>query len=138
MSGQRRAGRRVGSGVISSGIRGSVGDRASASVPDGTVTLRSHGSSYPAGVTDMLELAADLPEVHLTPGESVVEEGGTGHGLWVLVHGSLEVRKGDVVVNTITMPGALVGEMSALLGTRHSATVVASQSSQRRMPPRPV
>ncbi len=80
----------------------------------------------------MLELAADLPEVHLTPGESVVEEGGTGHGLWVLVRGSLEVRKGDVAVNTITMPGALVGEMSALLGTRHSATVVASEPTVLR------
>lgn len=80
----------------------------------------------------MLTLAAHLPEVHLVAGDAVVEEGGTGHGLWVLVRGALEVRKGDVVVNTIAMPGALVGEMSALLGTRHSATVVASEPTVLR------
>ena len=80
----------------------------------------------------MLTLAAHLPEVRLAAGEALVEEGGTGHGLWVLVAGSLDVRKGDVVVNTITMPGALVGEMSALLGTRHSATVVASEPTVLR------
>jgi CRP-like cAMP-binding protein len=80
----------------------------------------------------MLELAAHLPEVHLAAGDAVVQEGGTGHGLWVLVDGALDVLKGDVVVNTITLPGALVGEMSALLGTRHSATVVASRPTVLR------
>ena len=80
----------------------------------------------------MLSLAAELPEVHVAAGTALVEEGGTGHGLWVLVSGALEVRKGDVVVNTITLPGALVGEMSALLGTPHSATVVASEPTVLR------
>jgi len=75
----------------------------------------------------MLSLAAHLPEVTLAPGHDLVTEGGTDAGLWVLVSGALDVRKGDVVVNTITHPGALIGEMSTLLGTRHSATVVASE-----------
>ena len=35
----------------------------------------------------------------------------------MLVSGALRVRKGDVQVNTITHPGALIGEMSVLLGT---------------------
>jgi CRP-like cAMP-binding protein len=99
---------------------------------DGTVIRRSQQPSYPAGVTDMLELAAHLPEVHVAAGDVVVDEGGTGVGLWVLVRGGLEVRKGDVVVNTITLPGALVGEMSSLLGTRHSATVVAREATVLR------
>jgi CRP-like cAMP-binding protein len=80
----------------------------------------------------MLTLSAHLPEVTLAPGEALVNEGGAGAGLWVLVDGALDVRKGDVVVNTIAHPGALVGEMSALLGTPHSATVVASQHSVLR------
>lgn len=80
----------------------------------------------------MLSLAAQLPEVSLDAGDALVVEGGVGVGLWVLVAGELEVRKGDVVVNTISMPGALVGEMSALLGTPHSATVVARTAATLR------
>jgi CRP/FNR family transcriptional regulator, cyclic AMP receptor protein len=80
----------------------------------------------------MLTLSAHLPEVTLAPGVALVTEGGTGAGLWVLVDGALDVRKGDVVVNTISLPGALVGEMSALLGTPHSATVVASRNTVLR------
>jgi CRP-like cAMP-binding protein len=81
----------------------------------------------------MLSLSAHLPVATLAAGEALVEEGGTGARLWVLVSGALEVRKGAVVVNTITHPGALVGEMSALLGTRHSATVVASEATVLRV-----
>jgi len=80
----------------------------------------------------MLVLAAHLPEIELLPGEAVVEEGGQSGGLWVLVAGALEVRKGDVVVNTITEPGALIGEISLLLGTDHGATVEATAPSRLR------
>ena len=45
--------------------------------------------------------------------------------MWVLVSGRLTVRKGGTEVNTIDLPGALVGEMSVLLGADHSASVVA-------------
>jgi CRP-like cAMP-binding protein len=80
----------------------------------------------------MLALATDLPEVELAPGDAVVREGGQSGSIWVLVSGALEVRKGDVVVNTITHPGALVGEISVLLGTDHAATVVATEPSRLR------
>ena len=46
--------------------------------------------------------------------------------------GALEVRKGGVPVNTITQPGAIVGEISVLLGSAFSATVVATQPSVLR------
>ncbi|MFZ4718566.1 MAG: Crp/Fnr family transcriptional regulator [Ilumatobacteraceae bacterium] len=75
---------------------------------------------------DLVKLSAHLPEVHLPVGASVVTEGGDGGQVWVLVSGSLEVRKGDIAVNTITHPGALIGEMSTLTGGRHSASVVAT------------
>jgi CRP-like cAMP-binding protein len=83
-------------------------------------------------VADMLVLTADLPEVTLAAGETVVREGGAAGGIWVLVSGALRVRKGDVTVNTITHPGALIGEMSVLLGVDHSATVEATEPSQFR------
>jgi CRP/FNR family transcriptional regulator, cyclic AMP receptor protein len=81
----------------------------------------------------MLSLSAHLPEIDLAPGEAVVTEGGSSGTVWVLVSGGLEVRKGDVPVNTIVLPGALIGEVSVLLGTRHAATVVATEASRLRV-----
>jgi CRP/FNR family cyclic AMP-dependent transcriptional regulator len=79
-----------------------------------------------------LALTAHLPEVDLAPGDVVVREGGTSSSLWILVSGALRVVKGDVAVNTIVEPGAVIGEMSLLLGVRHSATVEATEPSQLR------
>ena len=87
---------------------------------------------YDGSVADMLELSAHLPEVKFAPGEAVVSEGGPSGGIWVLVSGALRVRKGDTNVNTISNPGALIGEMSVLLGVDHSATVEATEPSTLR------
>jgi CRP/FNR family cyclic AMP-dependent transcriptional regulator len=80
----------------------------------------------------MLSLSTHLPEVTIGAGDVLVAEGAPSEGLWVLVSGALDVRKGDVVVNTITLAGALVGEMSELLGRPSSATVVASEPTVLR------
>ena len=80
----------------------------------------------------MLELSTHLPEIEIAPGEAVVREGGPSGEIWVLVSGALQVRKGEVPVNTITHPGALIGEMSVLLGTEHRATVEASEPCRLR------
>ncbi len=81
---------------------------------------------------DMLSLSGHLPQVTFAAGEMVVSEGGTSGGIWVLVSGALQVVKGDVPVNTITQPGALVGEVSVLLGKPNGATVVATSASLMR------
>ena len=81
----------------------------------------------------MLAITAHLPEVELDSGESVVREGGAGGTIWVLVSGALQVRKGDIPVNTITRPGAIIGEVSVLLGTDHGATVEATEPSRLRV-----
>ena len=81
---------------------------------------------------DMLTLSTHLPEVHFAPGDTVVTEGGSAAGIWILVSGALEVRKGNVAVNTITRPGAMVGEISVLLVTVHGATVVATKDTVMR------
>lgn len=83
-------------------------------------------------MVEMLALSSHLPEKHFAAGEVVVAEGGEGHDIWVLVSGALEVRKGGVAVNTIRNPGALVGEISVLLGVPHGATVVATEGSLLR------
>ena len=83
-------------------------------------------------VPDMLMLSSHLPEIELVPGQAVVDEGGAGGAIWILVSGALQVRKGDILVNTITRPGAMVGEISVLLGTDHGATVEATKQSRLR------
>lgn len=83
-------------------------------------------------MTDMLELSAHLPAVRVDTGQVVVREGETGGAIWVLVSGALEVVKGSVAVNTVTRPGALVGEVSVLLGLPYGATVRATAPSVLR------
>jgi CRP/FNR family cyclic AMP-dependent transcriptional regulator len=80
----------------------------------------------------MLSLSAHLPEVEFQAGQSVVDEGGTSGSIWVLVSGALRVMKGEVQVNTISQPGAMVGEISVLLGTDHGASVIATEPSRLR------
>jgi len=81
---------------------------------------------------DMLALSAALPEIAFAPGEVVLHEGGSSGALWILVSGALKVTKGGMVVNSITRPGALVGEIAVLLDTVNSATVEATEPSVLR------
>ncbi len=76
---------------------------------------------------DMLALTMHLPEVEYAPGNVVITEGGDSTGVWILVSGSLRVTKNGKDVNRVTRPGALVGEMSILLGIPDSATVAADE-----------
>jgi len=81
---------------------------------------------------DMLTLSASLPTVEFAPGEFVVEEGGSSGALWILVSGALRVRKGPITVNTVTRPGALIGEIAVLLDGVNGATVEATEPSVLR------
>ena len=81
---------------------------------------------------DMLILSAHLPEIAFAPGDVIVREGGSAGPIWVLVSGALQVRKGNALVNTVTRPGALVGEISLLLNSVFSATVEAAEASVLR------
>jgi CRP/FNR family cyclic AMP-dependent transcriptional regulator len=80
----------------------------------------------------MVRLSMHLPIVEVRAGDHVVSQGGPSGGVWILLSGALQVFKGDVAVNTITRTGAIVGEMSVLLGTDHGATVLATEPSTLR------
>jgi CRP/FNR family cyclic AMP-dependent transcriptional regulator len=75
----------------------------------------------------MLARTTGLPEIVLNPGDTLVREGDAGNSLWVLVSGALQVRKGGVAISTISLPGAVIGEISLLLDAPYSATVMASE-----------
>ncbi len=74
-------------------------------------------------MSDIFELTAHLPAVELAPGEVLIREGEPAGAIWILVSGSLRVLKDGTEVNTITHPGAILGEMSLLLGRTYTATV---------------
>ena len=57
------------------------------------------------------------------PGQLLITEGGPAGSLFVLESGEVEVVRHGIVVATIAEAGAIIGEMSVLLDTAHSASV---------------
>lgn len=76
-------------------------------------------------MANLLALTNAYPTLSLERGERLIEAGEARGELFVLVAGRLVVERDDVEIARITEPGTLVGEMSVLLGTDHSATVTA-------------
>ena len=72
---------------------------------------------------EILQQCRAMPERSVPAGEDILREGDRTGVLFVLIEGAVEVRKGDVQVNTVTDPGAVFGEMSVLLDAPHMATV---------------
>ncbi|MEC9368521.1 MAG: cyclic nucleotide-binding domain-containing protein [Pseudomonadota bacterium] len=64
-----------------------------------------------------------LPEQTFAPGDFLISEGGSGEKMYVLIEGDVEVLRGKVRVAAIDEPGAIFGEMSALLEMPYSASV---------------
>jgi len=81
---------------------------------------------------DMLALTMHLPVIQYEAGDVVITEGGDSAGVWILQSGSLRVIKSGKEVNRVSQPGALIGEMSILLGIPDSATVEAAESCVMR------
>lgn len=77
----------------------------------------------------VLSLCSALPELHVARGAALLEEGIRTDRLYVLKAGALEVVRNGVRVVLITEPGSFVGEISALLGSAPTASVVATQDS---------
>jgi CRP/FNR family transcriptional regulator, cyclic AMP receptor protein len=79
-----------------------------------------------------LDYCAGLPERTFEAGATVIAEGVPG-ALFVLVDGAVEIVKGDVRVNVVDEPGAIFGEVSALLGIPPMATVRALERARFRV-----
>ncbi|HVY51077.1 MAG TPA: cyclic nucleotide-binding domain-containing protein [Devosia sp.] len=74
-------------------------------------------------MSSLLALTMSLPVRALAAGEALIQSGEAGGEMYVLETGRLSVEREGVEIATIEEPGALVGEMSVLLGIDHSATV---------------
>jgi CRP-like cAMP-binding protein len=64
-----------------------------------------------------------LPERSFEAGAVIIAEGTPAGKLFILASGTVEVAKQDVVINTLSDPGSVFGEISVLLDTVHTATV---------------
>jgi CRP/FNR family cyclic AMP-dependent transcriptional regulator len=74
-------------------------------------------------VTDLLDLSADQPAVTLADGEVLIAEGAPPAALYVLVSGELVIEHDRVPFARVDTPGAVFGEMSAVLDRPATATV---------------
>jgi CRP-like cAMP-binding protein len=72
---------------------------------------------------NVLDLCADLPVVRYGAGEVMIAEGPASDRLLILVSGGAEVLRGTTQISETSEPGAIFGEISALLGGPHTATV---------------
>jgi len=70
-----------------------------------------------------LDAAAKLPVTVLGPQGALFSEGNQTGKLYILKSGDLEVVREGSVVAGISDPGAVIGEISALLDQPHTATV---------------
>lgn len=75
---------------------------------------------------DVLAAHPDLPLRHFAAGAVLLDEGPATGRMYVLASGEIEITKGKVVVARVGDAGAIFGEISALLGLGHSATVRAA------------
>jgi CRP/FNR family cyclic AMP-dependent transcriptional regulator len=71
----------------------------------------------------VLSYTEDLARLSYSPGETLLAEGPSSGLLFILIEGAVEVLRGDVRVAIVSEPGAVFGEISALLGRPHTATV---------------
>ncbi len=76
-----------------------------------------------------LELVGAFPVQLFPAGEIIVEQSHDTGLMYVLIEGEVEVFRESVRIAKVSLPGAVFGEMSALLGGPHTATVRALRPS---------
>ena len=80
-------------------------------------------------MNDVLAMFSDLPELRLGKGDTLIEEAVRTDRLYILKSGAFEVLRNGVHVVSIDEPGAFLGEISAVLGSAPTASVVAAEAS---------
>ena len=80
-------------------------------------------------MNDVLAMCAAMPEIRVANGETLIEESIRTDRLYVLKSGAFQVVRNGVRIVSITETGAFMGEISAVLGSSPTASVVATESS---------
>jgi CRP-like cAMP-binding protein len=74
-------------------------------------------------MSPFLNYLSGLESRQFAAGDAVIEQGGQGAELLVLVSGSVEILRDEVRLAKSSEPGVVFGEMSMLLGAPASASV---------------
>lgn len=74
-------------------------------------------------MTDLIERCADLPRRSVAAGDVIVEQGAPFGAILILIDGSVSIERDGVMLATLDTPGAVLGEMSTVLGRPSTATV---------------
>ncbi len=77
----------------------------------------------------VLAYCEGLPEERHAAGDVLIPEGPATGRMFILKEGAIEILRDGTTVAAIDEPGAIFGEMSALLGGGHSATVRAATAA---------
>ena len=80
-------------------------------------------------MNDVLAMCRDLPEMRVAKGDTLIEEAVRTDRLFVLKSGAFDVMRNGVRVIVVSEPGAFLGEISAVLGSAPTASVVAAEDS---------
>src|SRR5215468_3705317 len=76
---------------------------------------------------------ATMPLTTYQPGETVITAGTKTGRLLILKKGAVTIRKNGTVIAEVTEPGAVIGELSALLNQPHTADVQTLEASEFRV-----
>jgi CRP/FNR family transcriptional regulator, cyclic AMP receptor protein len=71
---------------------------------------------------EILNCCGDLPLQDVADGTELLTEGSNSGHVYILAQGRIEVLRGGTQVTVVDEPGALLGEMSVLLGVPHTAS----------------
>jgi CRP-like cAMP-binding protein len=71
----------------------------------------------------ILETLSGRDVRRIEEGEAIITQGDSTGCLYFLIDGSVEILKDDTPVALASTPGVVFGEMAALLGGEHTATV---------------
>ena len=76
-----------------------------------------------SSMADVLRYCDEFPLDKFKPGDVLIPEGPATNRMYILAAGEVEVLRGETQVAAIAAPGAIFGEIAALLGGDHTATV---------------
>ena len=83
--------------------------------------------------TEFQRRIATMPLATYQPGETVLAAGTKTGRLLILKKGAVAVEKNGTVIAKVTEPGAVFGELSALLNQPHTADVRTLETSEFRV-----
>jgi CRP-like cAMP-binding protein len=69
-------------------------------------------------------------ELEFRHGETIIKQGDTTHGFYILLSGAVEVYKDDILLTVLMFPGTIFGEMADILGKPRGCSIKAKNQAK--------